>query len=102
MYVYNNCDSDDLEKCEFHQNAVECGAFLNETGISKATMSNFLNESGVSDRAVDLMYPVVTFHWTLFVDPITSLILTMLILYTTLKLLRGNSQNVASIQSVRY
>ena len=31
-------------------------------------------------------------HWTLYVDPITSLILTALILTTTLKLLKGKLQ----------
>jgi len=29
------------------------------------------------------------YHWTLYIDPITSVALTALILYTTLGLLRG-------------
>ena len=38
---------------------------------------------------MELMYPDNKLHWTLYVDPITSLVLTGLILYTTLGLLKG-------------
>ena len=34
------------------------------------------------------MFPATRYHWTLYVDPITSLILTLLILMTTLKVLK--------------
>ena len=64
-------------------------------------VSSFLNESSNledSSHILDLMYPTMTVHWTLYVDPITSLILTMLILFTTLKLLRGMiSKNTAVV-----
>ena len=35
------------------------------------------------------MFPTGPKHWTLYVDPATSFLLTMLILGTTLKLLKG-------------
>ena len=37
------------------------------------------------------MFPTGPKHWTLYVDPATSFLLTMLILGTTLKLLKGKS-----------
>lgn len=40
---------------------------------------------------VNLMYPGIDTHWTLYVDPVTSIVLTGLILYTTLGLLKGKS-----------
>jgi Co/Zn/Cd efflux system component len=36
------------------------------------------------------MFPTGPKHWTLYVDPATSFLLTMLILGTTLKLLKGS------------
>ena len=42
-------------------------------------------------NTMELMYPDNKLHWTLYVDPITSLVLTGLILYTTLGLLKGKS-----------
>ena len=43
----------------------------------------------MDEQTIDLMFPNKATHWTLYVDPATSLILTALILYTTLGLLRG-------------
>ena len=40
---------------------------------------------------VNLMYPGIDTHWTLYVDPVTSIVLTGLILYTTLGLLKGKN-----------
>lgn len=90
MYFYNNCDSDDISKCAFHNGAVECGEYLDKNGLNESTIEEFFNKSFVPnyESVINLMYPPVSVHWTLYVDPITSLILTMLILFTTLKLLR--------------
>ena len=43
----------------------------------------------MEEQTINLMFPNKATHWTLYVDPATSLILTALILYTTLGLLRG-------------
>ena len=43
---------------------------------------------------VNLMYPGIDTHWTLYVDPVTSIVLTGLILYTTLGLLKGKFHNL--------
>ena len=96
MYFYNNCDSDDMSKCAFHNQAVECGEFLDDQGLNETAIEDFFNSSSVpnSDNIISLMYPSQSVHWTLYVDPITSLILTMLILFTTLKLLRGNEIHI--------
>ena len=40
------------------------------------------------------MYPGIDTHWTLYVDPVTSIVLTGLILYTTLGLLKGKFHNL--------
>ena len=92
MYFYNNCDTDDITKCAFHNQAVECGQYLDKNGLNESTIEEFFNQSVVPnyESVINLMYPSYSVHWTLYVDPITSLILTMLILFTTLKLLRGN------------
>ena len=91
MYFYNNCDHSNLENCHVHKAAVECGSFLEEsTNITQSDIkNNLLNDFQFPNRTVDLMFPQTMYHWTLYVDPITSLILSVLILMTTLKVLKG-------------
>ena len=43
------------------------------------------------------MYPGIDTHWTLYVDPVTSIVLTGLILYTTLGLLKGKNMRFRQI-----
>ena len=50
---------------------------------------DFLNET-IENDIIDTMFPDTIHHWTLYVDPVTSLMLTVLILYTTLGLLKVN------------
>lgn len=90
MYFYNNCDSSDITKCSFHNKAVECGEFLDTHGLDETSVEKFFNESEVEnyETVIGLMYPEILVHWTLYVDPITSLLLTMLILFTTLRVLK--------------
>ena len=57
-------------------------------GLSQKSICNTIN-SGMEEQTINLMFPNKATHWTLYVDPATSLILTALILYTTLGLLRG-------------
>lgn len=102
--------------CVIHQDAMNCGDFLNdylqaeyyqktyETGDLtnvKQYVQRFLTYPDGKEYAnatdevkmnatitMELMYPDNKLHWTLYVDPITSLVLTGLILYTTLGLLK--------------
>ena len=55
---------------------------------------------GVDTEMVNLMYPGIDTHWTLYVDPVTSIVLTGLILYTTLGLLKGKFHNLRVSQSL--
>ena len=98
MYFYNNCDSDDYTKCSFHNKAIECGEFLDTHGLDEPSVEKFFNESEVEnyETVIGLMYPEISVHWTLYVDPITSLLLTMLILFTTLRVLKGKAWNTKS------
>ena len=108
------------QNCVIHQAASDCGDYLTQyfknqyfieqfnTG-SDATVKNyvhnFLLQPNTTQSPLDpphnvlvnanmtasRMFPQSKLHWTLYVDPITSLILTFLILYTTLQLLRGRT-----------
>ena len=114
MYFYNNCSDDLNGKCVIHPSAMECGDFLvNDNGLNETDLKMYLNQSRKSlnfsvyycsfanftvhdsrnsdmeEQTINLMFPNKATHWTLYVDPATSLILTALILYTTLGLLRG-------------
>lgn len=92
MYFFNNCDDaddNDSVKCALHSTASECGDFLTDNNIDQGNMTAFINQQpGVDTEMVTLMYPGIDTHWTLYVDPVTSIVLTALILYTTLGLLK--------------
>lgn len=90
MHFFNNCEEDSLEDCNYHAEAVESGEFLISTGLTEDDVENLFTEKNISqaDTLIELMFPLGAKHWTLYVDPATSLLLTLLILYTTLKLLR--------------
>ena len=45
----------------------------------------------LDDETLGLMFPIVKTDWIAYVDPVTSVILTLLIVYTTLKTVRGTS-----------
>jgi zinc transporter 1 len=90
MYFFNNCDDESLEKCNYHAEAIETGEFLVSLGISEEEIGNLLTSNNISSSStyLSLMFPTGPKHWTLYVDPATSFLLTMLILGTTLKLLK--------------
>jgi len=90
MYFFNNCDDESLENCNYHAEAIETGEFLVSLGISEEEIGNLLTSNNISSSStyLSLMFPTGPKHWTLYVDPATSFLLTMLILGTTLKLLK--------------
>ncbi|CBY10870.1 unnamed protein product [Oikopleura dioica] len=90
MYFFNNCDDESLENCNYHAEAIETGEFLVSLGISEDEIGNLLTSNNISSSStyLSLMFPTGPKHWTLYVDPVTSFLLTMLILGTTLKLLK--------------
>jgi len=90
MYFFNNCNDESLESCNYHAEAVETGEFLTSIGISEEEIGNLLTSNNISSSStyLSLMFPTGPKHWTLYVDPATSFLLTMLILGTTLKLLK--------------
>ncbi|CAG5109430.1 Oidioi.mRNA.OKI2018_I69.chr2.g3967.t1.cds [Oikopleura dioica] len=90
MYFFNNCNDESLENCNYHAEAVESGEFLLSTGLTEDAIETMFTSSNISSSStyLSLMFPNGPKHWTLYVDPATSFLLTMLILYTTLKLLR--------------
>jgi zinc transporter 1 len=78
------------KKCNYHAEAIETGEFLVSLGISEEEIGNLLTSNNISSSStyLSLMFPTGPKHWTLYVDPATSFLLTMLILGTTLKLLK--------------
>ena len=59
------------------------------SNLSLSQLQFVLSENALlNNKTVQIMFPATRYHWTLYVDPITSLILTLLILMTTLKVLK--------------
>ena len=59
------------------------------SNLSLPELQFVLSENALlNNKTVQIMFPATRYHWTLYVDPITSLILTLLILMTTLKVLK--------------
>lgn len=105
-----------LDNCQIHQDATTCGDFINDylqnqyytdnfktdniTNIKQYVEDFLIDPTGMSEinatsdiiknasTTVKLMYPKSKLHWTLYVDPVTSLVLTGLILVTTMGLLK--------------
>lgn len=112
-----NDSATNLDNCQIHQDATTCGDFINDylqnqyytdnfntdniTNVKQYVQEFLIDPTGTSElnatsdiiknatTTVKLMYPKSKLHWTLYVDPVTSLILTGLILVTTMGLLKG-------------
>ena len=112
-----NDSATNLDNCQIHQDATLCGDFINDylqnefytenyntdniTNVKQYVEDFLIDPTGMSQinatsdimknasTTVKLMYPKSKLHWTLYVDPATSLILTGLILMTTMGLLKG-------------
>ena len=88
---HNNCKSLISDSCQAHNEAISCGNFLLAETHNGSISSIAINNKPLDDSVLDLMFPGTKVDWIAYVDPVTSIILTMLIVFTTLKTVKGKS-----------
>ena len=86
---HNNCKSLISESCQAHNEAISCGNFLLAETNNGSIKSIAINNKLLDDSTLDLMFSGMKIDWIAYVDPVTSIILTMLIVFTTLKTVKG-------------
>ena len=86
---YNNCLSFASDHCEAHNDAIACGDFLIEKAHNGSVNAISVNGNQLTETTLGMMFPENKNPWIEYVDPVTSIILTMLIVFTTLKTVRG-------------
>ena len=86
---YNDCLSFASDHCEAHNDAIACGDFLIEKAHNGSINAISVNGNDLTENTLGMMFPENENPWIEYVDPVTSIILTMLIVFTTLKTVRG-------------
>ena len=94
---YNKCTSIEDTSCLAHNDAILCGEFLEHHYENETITSIAINNVQLDNTTIGLMFPIVKTSWIAYVDPVTSVILTLLIVFTTLKTVRGKFLRFSSL-----